>query len=280
MSKFPIFAFVLLQACSLIQSSDAFSATPKPSMAWKRIGKANDLTLEECLKEYNTCEYEYGAVFNNANILPCTINSWNGDTRYLSVSTPYLQGNDGGEMWWGSSVNARSTKDEMTTNAKKECGAPAFTHTYVDIGCENAEFGYGRGWQSDREFIMYVRPFAYPWEKVGKITTMEEYEALTKEYPFDKYEWGTNHNGHAIKEITVSRWSRGLRFYTKYPYPQGDDVTNMKMGVSCWTVGTDDEESQKGKLYHRYILAYNGRAWGTNEYKPLPLYVRKLGDSW
>ena len=249
------------------------------SKVWKQLGKLENFVLEEKLKEFPPTHYEYGATFNNFNILPCTINGWNGATRYVSITTPYLQGDDGSRLWFGSSVSSRGTRDEKTQKAKKSNGEPEFVHTYVDFGSDES-FGYHRGWQSSRHLTLYVRPFSFPWVKVGLMRTESSFYNFLNKYPPTSYAWGTDYNGVAIREITMTTWNLGVRIHTKVPYPQGDDATKLKFGIASFTTGTKDAQSNYGRFYHRYLRFPGASSAGGNGLRDIPLYVRKLGNDW
>ena len=265
------------------------AGTYTPSKVWKELGFLNNIVLGDKLKEFPTTHYEYGATFNNANILPCTLSGWNGTTLYASITTPYLQGDNGTTLSFGSSVCARGTNDSFTRNLNAKIDTKDdFSQAYVSFK-ENANFGCKGGayMQSHRSSRLYVRPFPFAWKKVESIKTESDYIALHNTYPHKMYAWGTDYNGHSIRDLTVTNWNKGLRIHTQVPYPQGDDVTTMKFGVASFTLGTDDEESKSGRFYHRYIsLDTTGYGMGKetstsgNGYVDIPIYVRKIGSDW
>ncbi len=87
----------------------------------------------------------------------------------------------------------------------------------------------------------------------GKVGTLGEVEEIMKKYPTTEYTYGMNHNNSNIEEVAIHTWNKGIRVFFKYFYPQGDDGGKLTIGNSIFTKGTDDNESQQGYFYQRYV---------------------------
>ncbi|KAL7566891.1 hypothetical protein ACA910_008618 [Epithemia clementina (nom. ined.)] len=85
--------------------------------AWKHVGPLND--LDAFAKDYPFLLYEWGLTFNTRNVLPCTVNGWNGSTKLISITTHYLQGDDGANLSFGTAVFSIGTTDLQQKKQQK-----------------------------------------------------------------------------------------------------------------------------------------------------------------
>ncbi|KAL7570723.1 hypothetical protein ACA910_017845 [Epithemia clementina (nom. ined.)] len=262
--------------------------------AWKHVGPLKD--LDAFAKNYPFLLYEWGLTFNTRNVLPCTVNGWNGSTKLISITTQYLQGDDGANLSFGTAVFSIGTTDLATKKAAEAHGDNTLVQRYAGWNVDSAHPGLSYVGTSktlgNKEYLrhetatwaarsptLYVRRFTYPWMMQSQISTMKDFELMEKMFPWTRFEWGTNYNSYCIKSLTVTKWNRGIRIHVTHPYAMGDDGSKLTFGVPCWTCETSDKESQEGFFYHRYVAnAMVSKIVASNGKDGFKLFVRLLGD--